>query len=468
MVSNLAPSSFVLQDPVAQLQLPSGLSLAPTAAPQSLTTSLPDIPGGSSASTDWIIRGDTEGYYNLTADVGADLEPIGVPIQLQAQTQTPLHVWGCSALALTVDVDDQATTAIPTSQPLGPERFRHPVVQPHPPRGSPGAGSTKSRDRPRTLPRRLQSSNRGTRSPPKFRVVSEITGTLDLSDSFIQWVAGNSSSPTTIMSQPATPISSVPTFTATVGSDGLDLSWQPVAGATGYEIFGTPTRDTLFGYTPLVSLPATATTATLPSSTSGFLAVSTIDASGANEMYHPLLAVPDLGAPTVARTSSSEHSGRFGRTQLERTHRWGGPITGYTVVPSPACANCTGLTTDGTTTTVVGGLTPGIAYTFTVAVSDTAGPAGPSAPANEVVPVNVPPGPGQGPPTNPWDQPSAPVDAGTMEVTATASADSSVEGSGTPQFTVAPYASDPIATNNTEASFFDLYVRREPWSRRFS
>ncbi len=72
--------------------------------------------------------------------------------------------------------------------------------------------------------------------------------------------------------------------------------------------------------------------------------------------------------------------------------------------------------------------------------------------------MNVPPGPGQGPPTNPWDQPSAPVDAGTMEVTATASADSSVEGSGTPQFTVAPYASDPIATNNTEASFFDLYV----------
>ena len=41
------------------------------------TVTLPDIPGGTSATTSWILRGDTEGFYNLNATVAAQLATVG-------------------------------------------------------------------------------------------------------------------------------------------------------------------------------------------------------------------------------------------------------------------------------------------------------------------------------------------------------------------------------------------------------
>jgi hypothetical protein len=67
VVQNLASPEFKLRDGTAALDLPAGLSLAPTSDPQQPSVGLPDIPGGGDAATSWIVRGDTEGEFSPRA-----------------------------------------------------------------------------------------------------------------------------------------------------------------------------------------------------------------------------------------------------------------------------------------------------------------------------------------------------------------------------------------------------------------
>ena len=94
MVSNLAEPGFVLDQGSAKLNLPIGLSLAPTAVAQSLIQPVPDIDGGKSATASWLVRGDKEGEYPLTGSYAGMLEPFGAPISIDAVSDKPLHVWG--------------------------------------------------------------------------------------------------------------------------------------------------------------------------------------------------------------------------------------------------------------------------------------------------------------------------------------------------------------------------------------
>ena len=117
LVTSLAPlgSGFSLDNGTITLgALPSGLSLAPTSTPQSLTQNVPDIPGGGSASADWILRGDDEGYYAVGGTYNGTLDPIGVALSLPISTASgAIHVWGGSALHMIVDADDQANNGDP-------------------------------------------------------------------------------------------------------------------------------------------------------------------------------------------------------------------------------------------------------------------------------------------------------------------------------------------------------------------
>ncbi|MWV58884.1 PKD domain-containing protein [Rathayibacter sp. VKM Ac-2754] len=105
IVQNLAAEPFRFTDGLASLSLPAGISLAPTAAQQSLAVAVPEVPAGGSQTVSWTLRGDVEGEYPLTADYTAVMQPTGDPIRLVAATQAPLKVWGGSALSMTVSVD---------------------------------------------------------------------------------------------------------------------------------------------------------------------------------------------------------------------------------------------------------------------------------------------------------------------------------------------------------------------------
>ena len=107
IVQNLT-DGFTFSPGVANLQLPAGLSLAPTPTPQSAVQPVGSIAGGSSRTISWVARGDTEGSYDLSADYSARVDPIGLPLYLTARTREPLKVWGASALQTRILVDRDA------------------------------------------------------------------------------------------------------------------------------------------------------------------------------------------------------------------------------------------------------------------------------------------------------------------------------------------------------------------------
>jgi PKD repeat protein/flagellar hook assembly protein FlgD len=105
IVQNLAPEEFTFEHGSVTLDLPTGLSLAPSETPQSLTLDVPDIPGMSNHTTTWTVRGDIEGEYEVRAEYTGVLEPVGKPVRLEAQAQDALKIWGGSALEMIVTVD---------------------------------------------------------------------------------------------------------------------------------------------------------------------------------------------------------------------------------------------------------------------------------------------------------------------------------------------------------------------------
>ena len=82
-----------------------------------------DIASGGSASADWILRGDAEGFYAASGQytgslVGTNSSPpppttladLDIPF---ATAPGAIHVWGGSALQMTVVADSQATEGSP-------------------------------------------------------------------------------------------------------------------------------------------------------------------------------------------------------------------------------------------------------------------------------------------------------------------------------------------------------------------
>jgi PKD repeat protein len=295
VVENLADSRFKLTHGTATLQIPGGLSLAPTARPQSLSATMPDIPGGGSATQSWIVRGDQPGLYSPTADYSGSLDPVGLPVSLHAATVEPLKVWGTSALHLVVDVDKATNRHSPYHVRVGVENVADVPVY--------NAGIELLKQGKQHYiyqPREHYAQETDEIGPgdtwwtDDYILLPDFSGTLVLEKSFIKKISGDTGFTADIISHPASEVEEV-------AAHGLHnkvvLKWDPTPGATGYEIFSTPDDQTDFTDKPLPIRMLGPTKAVVdnvsPADGSRLYAVSSLIGKK-RTMVHPLTSVEAL------------------------------------------------------------------------------------------------------------------------------------------------------------------------------
>jgi PKD repeat protein/lysophospholipase L1-like esterase len=315
IVDNLAPQPFTLKGGHATISIPSGMSLAPTATPQSITNTLPDIPGEGSATAQWILRGDTEGYYNVAATYAASLEPFGRTLNLSAATTTPIHVWGASAIQLTVEVDKQLKDSYPFHVKVGMKDVADvPVYDPE--------IELLKRGRHGYIEQPAQQNTYGTREiapgqtfwSGEFILVPEATGEVDLEHSFIQKVGGDVELHPTLVTHDRKPsLAETPEIKGhRRNNHAITLEWDKVPGATGYEIYRTPDRETDFAgsadpnVVPVEETKAVVTDA--PSDPTSYYAVSAI-INGRRVMVHPMISSTQVtpgGFPRIQVSDETE------------------------------------------------------------------------------------------------------------------------------------------------------------------
>jgi len=300
IVQNLASSPFTLKSGNATISLPNGLSLAPTSKPQSLTTSLPDIPGGGSASAQWILRGDTEGEYNLSATYSATLEPVGHTISLTGKTTTPIHVWGGSALKLTVETDKQVENGYPFHVRVGLTNVANvPVYNPTVELQKTGQHGYIQQPHQQDSYSIREVKPGETYWTGPFILVPEASGEVELDKSFIKKIAGDVTLDSTITTHEREPsLAANPQVHGhRRNAHTITLEWEPVAGASEYQIYRTTSRATEFPQTPdpnVINVGATKAVITDAEETpASYFAISSI-INGRDTMVHPLISSTEV------------------------------------------------------------------------------------------------------------------------------------------------------------------------------
>ncbi len=250
IVQNLSVHGAKFTNGRATLSLPPGLSLAPTAKPQTLANKMEDIEGEGSGETEWLVRGDKPGEYRPSATYAATLQPFNAPVELRAVLQEPIKVYGASAVKLGVDADEEANDTYPyhlhlilhNTSPvpvynaeinLSPETHVNFLFQPQ-----------------ERLSRVVGDIPPGEKAETEdFILVPNISGELDVEKSFIIETAGEREERTNnVTKHPVVePPSKAPEISAAGSQGKIVLSWAQVPGATGYRVFSTPNRLTPFG-----------------------------------------------------------------------------------------------------------------------------------------------------------------------------------------------------------------------------
>ena len=304
VVQNLAQGAdFVIDNGSATLQLPSGLSLAPMASPQQVTKTVAAIPAGGSAQVQWYLRGDQEGDYDLAASYAGTLQPTGTPVSVKAALEEPLHVWGKSAIAVSVDADEQAFGEWRTGAMAGSDGesgvypFHVTVslenVADVPIYNLSLGVSDDARDGFVFQPEQVMTARTAELQPgdsltQEFVVLAAKPGVVDLEDSFVARAAGEDGAADTVTTHPrAVPIAEVPTLRVLRGEDKLLVTMEPVTGATSYRFWTIAGPREEF-----IRVPASAVHAVAPTATGqrryfldgvdpdAHLAVSSVTASG--------------------------------------------------------------------------------------------------------------------------------------------------------------------------------------------
>jgi len=109
-IINNASSDFSMTDNVITLNVPEGMSLVPAAGKEDhALVKVPEIPGQTSKTVSWILRGDQEGTYQLSANYSGILSAFGEPIYATFLAKEPLKVYGPSAVKLIAEINSTIT-----------------------------------------------------------------------------------------------------------------------------------------------------------------------------------------------------------------------------------------------------------------------------------------------------------------------------------------------------------------------
>ena len=322
IVQNLSPEPFELAKGTATLNLPEGLSLAPTTKQQALTNEVAAVPGGASATTNWIIRGDTPGEYNLSANYKSTLEPFSAPVSVQAALANPLKVWGKEAMTLKVKADEgKLHEGVPYHVYVGVENKSDVPLY--------NVNLTIEEEPHEHFifqPEQQFSEQVGELKPGETFFVKRPY--ILIPDNESESVFNPALSSATFDGEKEHPGANIekikaPTLyplEAPASIHGyVRLKWAPVPGAKGYEVFSTKNLDTLFTNTPLsvlpsssakagvTELPASATEAYVPASATEPLwyAVSTVIGGHLELESSPMIkaSAPVSTVPTVSSVS---------------------------------------------------------------------------------------------------------------------------------------------------------------------
>ncbi|GAA3031594.1 PKD domain-containing protein [Actinokineospora globicatena] len=285
-VMNLADEPFTLADGVATLPLPAGLSLAPMAISQTESVPMGTISAHGSATAVWVLRGDAEGNYPLTASYTGSLEPLGKTVKVTAATARPLHVWGSSALTMTVDVDAKSDKTIPFEVRVSLNNVAdvpvyNPAVEALPERAEGFIYQPRER-----LKQGTDVINPGQSLTATYFVIPNREGEHDFTRSFVGSTAAGRSIPTKLVQHARGDRGDLAVDTK--GRFLAKLRWSPIPGATEYQIFATRSDQTPFPDEPELVTTGTSAALVLPAGNQVFYAVSAT-VNGIPVMRHNLV-----------------------------------------------------------------------------------------------------------------------------------------------------------------------------------
>jgi hypothetical protein len=251
LVQNLAPSGFTFTGGGATLNLPDGMVLAPTSTPQTATRTIADVPGGEANGTTWYVRGDREGYYDLSVDYRATLAPFGTPVVMRGETRDPIHVWGASAVKLVVEADERAQRDRPFTVRVGLRNVADiPVYNPAIELERPADAGFIEQPRQQHAFSARAIAPGDTFWSGDYIVVPENDGTLDVEQSFVGRLAGDEAVDAQVTTRPRD-FDDDPEIEVRARKDALIVEFAAVAGATGYQLHRVIDRETGFDDEPL-------------------------------------------------------------------------------------------------------------------------------------------------------------------------------------------------------------------------
>ena len=109
-VLNTADTKYVIEDSKATINLPQGLSLATTFEGQKKTIEIGDIAGQEKKNVSWVVKGDTPGEYEITADFEGNLMPFNTPVEARFTCTQTIDVTDYEGLKITIMPEDTAFT----------------------------------------------------------------------------------------------------------------------------------------------------------------------------------------------------------------------------------------------------------------------------------------------------------------------------------------------------------------------